>query len=532
MKRFLILAIIAVTLIACNKDDEFVPKTEISKKSLQFQYSGGVDSFAITSNTDWTVEKDAADDWIALSKTSGNGNAVIKVTVTDENLAKEPLKAKITVKTAGSSDIFTIDVTQESPEPNREVDKQSLQFTYSVSTDSFAIASNVSWTIEKGDADWITLSEASGNGNAVIKVTVAENTVPTPRSATITVKAAGFDDIGIAVTQSKALETVGLYILSEGTWGRGEANILYYDVKTGELSGKFSEVNGKPLGDGANDLAIYGSKLYCVVTGSSGEPSETDGYIEVINPETGTSLTRIPIEEGNGDNSRPRRIMFHGSKAYVTTYSQSVIRIDTASLAIDGRATLSGTFAEGITRYNDNLYICNSGQGRDNTISVVNISSFTETATISVPKNPVMIETASSGDIYFTTSTVYDENWAVSASSNIHILDPVQKQVSHTFNFNALSIALTKDFIYTADYLSAYEDQINKINLQTREVSNITDIYEDYMMAYSISANPLTGDIYLGNMGQDVVAFDKDGKEKFSFKTKIAYTLKVVPVIK
>jgi hypothetical protein len=323
---------------------------------------------------------------------------------------------------------------------------------------------------------------------------------------------------------SVEVETVGLYVLNEGIWGQGNANISYYDMATGQVTKTFSEVNGKSIGDGVNDLAIYGSKLYCVVSGG------TEGYIEVINPTTGISQKRIPVRK-NEVNGNPRSIIFHEGKAYITTYLQGVIRLDTATLEIDGEASLSGTYSEGLCLYNNNLYICNSGWGSGNTISVVNISSFSETGTITVPQNPVAIEVAPSGDIYFTTSTVYDANWVATAPTNLHILDPQRKEVSRTFDIRASKITLDKDFIYVIDY-DYVADHINKINLQNKTVENISNIYEDYTMVYSVSTNPLTEDIYLGNQGNDVVAFDKDGKEKFSFKTTIPYILKVVPLIK
>jgi hypothetical protein len=522
MKRFLILSIIAITLIACSKEDDFVPKAEISKQSLQFSQNGGVDSFAITSNTNWIIVEDA--DWISLSPQSGVSSEVVKVSVSANTLTTSRT-AVITVKVEGLPDM-KVDVSQsEALAPNAEVDKLSLQFSPNSSIDSFAITSNVNWTIEK-DADWISLSKESGNSNELVKVTVTENTVATSRTAVITVKAEGLPDITIDVSQSKALKTTGLFILNEGTYGEGNSDISYYNIETKELS-LFSQKNGKPIGDGVNDLAMYGSKLYCVVTGG------TEGYIEVINPETGMSIKRVPVTNEDGTNGQPRRIIFHENKAYVTTYSQSVIRLDTASLNIDGTASLSGTFAEGICYYDSKLYVCNSGQGSGNTVSVVNLSSFTETETISVPQNPVMIEATATGDIYFTTSSLLGAGWVEVTPPNLHLLNPEQKQVTRTFDVRASKIALAKDFIYAIDFnWSDYSDQISKINLQTKAVTDITDIFEEYTMVYGISVNPLNDDIYLTNTGQDAVAFDKDGNEKFGVKTGLNYTMTVVPVIK
>jgi hypothetical protein len=119
---------------------------------------------------------------------------------------------------------------------------------------------------------------------------------------------------------------------------------------------------------------------------------------------------------------------------------------------------------------------------------------------------------------------------------SLHILDPVQKKVTKTFDIRASRIALAKDFIYAVDmeYGEYYEtiDHINKINLKTKAKENLSNIFEDYTMVYNVSVNPLNEDFYLTNQGQDAVAFDKDGNEKFSLKTGIPITSTVVPYIK
>jgi hypothetical protein len=431
MNRFLFLFIIAITLVACNKDDDFVPKAEIDKQSLQFTQSIGIDSFTIISNTNWVIEKNA--DWVALSKTSGNSGELIKVAV-EENTAAL-------------------------------------------------------------------------------------------RTATITVRFEGVPEIKIevTVTQAKALETVKLFILNEGTFP-GTSEISCYDMQTETLT-KFSTINnGKTLGVGANDLAIYGSKLYCVVTGTA----DTEGHVEVINPETGMSIKRIDVKTADGKNAQPRRIVFHENKAYVTTYSQNVIRLDTASLSVDNTANLSGTYAEGICFYNDKLYVCNSGQGDGNSIAVISLDSFTETDTITVPHNPTMIEATASGEIYFVTA---DATWMGGNPSNLHLLNPERKQVT-AFDVRASKIALAKDFVYAVATNWFDTDYISKINLQTQAVEDIHNIFEEYAIVYGVSVNPLNGDIYLTNTGQDVVVFDKDGKKKLNLKTGIAMTATVVPLIR
>jgi hypothetical protein len=412
--------------------------------------------------------------------------------------------------------------------PDVEVDKPFLQFPYGGGTESFTVTSNTKWTVEK-NAGWITLSKTSGNATETVEVSVAENAETAPRTATVTIKTEGLPDIEIAINQNKALETAGLFILSEGYFGQNKSDIAYYDMKTKQLSKNyFTQQNGQSLGNGANDMAIYGNRLYCVVTGL--DTVSSGGYIEVVNPETGVSIKRIEVKTEDGKNARPRRITFHENKAYVTAYSNSVVRFDTVSLNIDGKAALSGTFAEGICLYGGNLYVCNSGQGSGNTISVVNLESFSETETITVPQNPSMIAATAAGDIFFTTA---DASWSGGNPSNLHLLNPAQKQVSRTFNIRASNIAVSSEYVYAVDFdWNDYSEHIGRINLQTMAVENLNNIVDGHFMTYNVSVNPLNGDFYLGNQGDDFIGFDKEAKEIFRSKTGVAVTSKVVPLIK
>jgi hypothetical protein len=161
---------------------------------------------------------------------------------------------------------------------------------------------------------------------------------------------------------------------------------------------------------------------------------------------------------------------------------------------------------------------------------VVNINSFSETAAITVPQNPMMIKATASGEIYFSTA---DLSWVNGEPSNLHLLNPEQKQVTQTFDVRVSGLSLSNDFLYAVDFSwTYYSDHISKINLQTKAVTDITSMYEDYFMVYSVSVNLLNNDVYLGNQGDNVVVFDKDNNYKFDLNTGIAVTSTVVPFIK
>ena len=74
--------------------------------------------------------------------------------------------------------------------------------------------------------------------------------------------------------------------------------------------------NQRRLGDTANDIAIYGNKIYVVVNVSS--------TVEVIDFPTGKSIRQISMLRDNGSSRQPRAIAFDKDKAYVCSYDGTV----------------------------------------------------------------------------------------------------------------------------------------------------------------------------------------------------------------
>ncbi len=320
------------------------------------------------------------------------------------------------------------------------------------------------------------------------------------------------------VIKMHKIETVALYILSEGTMGKGDSDLAYYDMVTKALTTKYYHTQNPdtPLGDTGNDLKLYGSKMYCAI---SGIDITIGGYIKIIDPKTGKLVKSITATDADGKPDMPRRIALAGGKVYVTMYSGSVARIDTTTLEITGRVKLSGTYPEGICAYGDNLYVCNSGQGPGNTISIVNMTSFAEEATIDVPENPSMIEAAPTGNIYFTTA---DRSWGGGALSNLHKFNVSNTKNIASFDIRATRLAIGKDYVYTVDTdWNTYGSIVNKVSLTTDAASTF-DLDKKFYLGYSVFVNPTNGDIYFTNqMGQNVYAYNQDGKQVLSLATKI-----------
>ncbi|MFZ5941517.1 MAG: pectinesterase family protein [Bacteroidota bacterium] len=93
------------------------------------------------------------------------------------------------------------------------VSASSLQLAAGAgSTASFDISSNVKW-FAASDAEWLSLSETSGEGDQSITVTATENTAYEPRTATLTVSGYWVDQQTITVSQDAS--TIGIERLED-----------------------------------------------------------------------------------------------------------------------------------------------------------------------------------------------------------------------------------------------------------------------------------------------------------------------------
>lgn len=420
------------------------------------------------------------------------------------------------------------------------LETQILEFPYEGDEQKIALTSNENWSVNDLP-DWIlikvkdvpaTRSTTYADGSKELTVSVEENPDYTERSTEIVLTSLSAKEIKIKVLQKKRPELTGYWILSEGYANSRNSEIAWYDVSAGELSKKqFQAINGNPLGDTGNDLKIYGSKMYCVVTGPGFGAAATEGtnYIEVIDPFNGKSIKRIPFTDAKGAPAKPREIVFENGKGYVSSYSNEVVRIDTATLALDGHAALSGTLPEGLCYHNDNIYVCNSGQGSDNKISVVDPEKMTETKVITTANNPTGIVSVSNDAIYFSTN--YPEYKLYKMTTN-------DEKITEINGLSVGDMTYIADRIYTCSFdWDTYEGSANRFDPSTGKITKLNIDLESYgismLMEYHIGSINGSEDIYLTGMGQDVVIVDPLTKDiKYAFETGVANGSAVVAVYK
>jgi hypothetical protein len=320
--------------------------------------------------------------------------------------------------------------------------------------------------------------------------------------------------------------TKGIYVLCEGLWGQNNSAISYYDIASNTVEqDMYNKVNKTKLGETANDLKAYGSKMYCVISGTQGEAKS---FIDIIDIATCKSLKRISFNSAN-DGFMPRYVTFYKNKAYVSRYDGKISRIDTTTLAVDGELQLmNGTNKaeglEGLAVANGKLYVTNSWHpyypnGLRSKVTVIDLNSFTKTKDIEVGNNPVRIATADNGDLYAIT-------WNVLGESN----KPSLVRINSTTD-----AVVQKEEVLQWDYLSAItiaknqawvgiNSEIKAINLSTGKLGNnlITD-GTTITTIYGLTVNPFDNSVVVadaegyGGTGKAYVFVD--GKRKYDFAT-------------
>lgn len=300
-------------------------------------------------------------------------------------------------------------------------------------------------------------------------------------------------------------EIAGFYLLNEGNMGSNKSTLDYYDYTTATYSRDiYAEANPnvpKELGDVGNDLKIYGGRMYAVINCSN--------KVEVLDARTCKRIGQVDIPNC-------RYITFDGRYAYVTSYAGPVsldashaqigyvARFDTAALQIDATC-LVGYQPDEPAVVNGKLYVANSGgymvPDYDSTVSVIDLTSFTETKRITVAKNLWraradrygQLWVSSRGDYYDTPAKLY----CIDTNTD-RIVDSVSMAVSalDIVGDSLYACATAWDYIEMDDVLS-----YSILNVRTRETVStgfITDGTDAQIQKpYGIKVNPLTRDIYV-----------------------------------
>lgn len=322
----------------------------------------------------------------------------------------------------------------------------------------------------------------------------------------------------------------GLYILSEGLFNQNNSSLAYLNFsnnlletwqeenKTGVQKSStdiFMKVNGRKLGDTANDMLLYGNKIYIAVSVSS--------YVEIIDASTGVSLEQVKMFNDNKPRE-PRKMAANNGKVYVCAYDGSVSKIDTLTMEVEA-VIKAGKNPDGIAFANGKLYVSNSGgldfNSPDSTISVIRISDFTEIKKISVRANPGTIHADDEGNMYVVSRGVFNYD-KMDYDCRLHRIDTYFDQVSATLDVQVVNFSICGHTAYMYGY-GENRTKIMVLDTRSGEIINWNFIQDatEIERPYGIVADPLNGDIFICDAKNyvtpgSVLCFGGDGLVKYS----------------
>lgn len=336
----------------------------------------------------------------------------------------------------------------------------------------------------------------------------------------------------VEVTLPEFTSLQGFYLLNEGNMNSNKATLDYYNFRTGRYTRNvfaFANPNvPKEMGDVGNDLGIYGSKLYAVINCSN--------KIDVMDKNTVKKIGQIDIPNC-------RYIKFYGGYAYVTSYAGPVelspeytqrgyvAKIDTATLQVVDKC-LVGFQPDELDIVNGKIYVANSGgymvPNYENTVSVIDIDTFTEDSRIEIAINLQCCKADSRGMLWLSSRGDYYDN-----QSRLYVYDTRHQRLAKTLDLRVSNMWLDGDSLYvigaqfsyvTMNYETTYAI-INTLTMEQVSSKFITDGTDAVIvMPYGIAVNPITKDIYVTDASSYVDAgrlycFSSDGIKKWYVRT-------------
>ena len=143
--------------------------------------------FQINSNIWWRIQDSSIPDWLSLSTTGANTDAIVEVVATSENTSAN--KRTATLKIMSSLGIESVEVTQKGAGISFSVDGTPVKLSAEKGAEAeFTINTNADFTITNVPG-WLEVTPTTGNTTTKVKVkTLSFNNSSSERSATIYIR--------------------------------------------------------------------------------------------------------------------------------------------------------------------------------------------------------------------------------------------------------------------------------------------------------------------------------------------------------
>ena len=225
----------------------------------------------------------------------------------------------------------------------------------------------------------------------------------------------------------KGTFTNGIFIVNEGAFQTGTGTITFYNPDSNLVKQNiFESINGRPLGNIAQSMAIYNDKAYIVVNNA--------GKVEVVDPSTFKTLGTI-----TGLVNPSQFLFVENNKAYISDWVGRVAIVDLATNKVKDTIRM-GTGPDMMVKTDKYVFVANSGGlGLDSTVSVVEYSIDQVVKTIKVGNAPSGMAVDGIGKIWVLCKGKGFSGWSQAGDTpgKLVRIDPVTMAIDFSFTFTS-----------------------------------------------------------------------------------------------
>jgi YVTN family beta-propeller protein len=318
-------------------------------------------------------------------------------------------------------------------------------------------------------------------------------------------------------TTAETVYSNGILCMNEGLFQQNNANLTFYSLDSNKaISHVFQAINGRGLGDTANDMIeyTYNGKKYIAIA------VDISSQIEIIDGETFKSVKQIPMFNGTASRE-PRALQFYNNKLYSINFDGTVSVIDLSTYSVTQNITC-GLNPDNAVVINNKMYVVNSGGLNypvyDSTLSVIDLSNNLVVDTITTAINCSQIVTDAEGDIYVISrgnySNIQPKLQRISSTTNLVVED---------FNFPTYEMTYYNNKIY---YYNDSDNKIYTFNTQTESIEGVLIDCSNYQNVYGIQIDENKQLIYVNDANgytnsSTVRCYGMNGVFKYEFNTDL-----------
>lgn len=318
-------------------------------------------------------------------------------------------------------------------------------------------------------------------------------------------------------TPTETTYTNGILCMNEGLFQQNNASLSFYSLDSNKtINHIFEQINGRGLGDTANDMIeyTYNGKKYIAIA------VDISSQIEIIESDNLKSVKQIPMFNGTA-SKEPRALQFYNDKLYSVNFDGTVSVIDLSTYTVTHTISC-GLNPESAKIINNNMYVVNSGglnsPTYDSTITVIDLTNNVVVDTIVTAINCSQIVVDNENEIYVLSRGNYS-----SITPKLIRINSATNQVIQTLNLATYEMTFYNDKIY---YFNDSDKKIYTYNTVTETVEGALIDCSNYQNIYGIQIDETNQLIYVndanGYVNSSVIrCYDMSGIFKYEFNTDL-----------